>query len=50
MFKVDFSRCEYIAKDKYTRPFSMNYREGGTHARGVYPTQDTSRMGTARVK
>ena len=28
----------------------MSYRERGYHARGVYPTQDTSRMGTARVK
>ena len=29
---------------------SMNYRERGSHARGVHPTQDTSRMETARVK
>ena len=28
----------------------MDCREQGSHARGVYPTQDTSRMGTARVK
>ena len=28
----------------------MDYRERGSHARGVYPAQDTSRMGTARVK
>ena len=28
----------------------MDYRERGFHARGVYPTQDASRMGTARVK
>ena len=28
----------------------MNCRERGSHARGVYSTQDTSRMGTARVK
>ena len=28
----------------------MDCRERGYHARGVYPTQDTSRMGTARVK
>ena len=28
----------------------MDYREQGSHARGVYLTQDTSRMGTARVK
>ena len=28
----------------------MDYRERGSHARGVYLTQDTSRMGTARVK
>ena len=28
----------------------MDYRERGCHARGVYPTQDTLRMGTARAK
>ena len=28
----------------------MNYRDQGSHARGVYPSQDTSRMGTARGK
>ena len=28
----------------------MYYRGRGSHVRGVYPTQETSRMGTARVK
>ena len=28
----------------------MGYRERGSHARGVYPTQNTLRMETARVK
>ena len=28
----------------------MDYQKMGTHARGVYPTQHTSRMGTARMK
>ena len=28
----------------------MDCRERESHARGVYPTQDTSRMGTAMVK
>ena len=28
----------------------MDCRELGSHARGVYPTQYTSRMGTAIVK
>ena len=28
----------------------MEYRERGSHARGVYLTQDTSRMGILRVK
>ena len=28
----------------------MDYRERGSHARGVYPTQDTSRMGPGWVK
>ena len=27
----------------------MDYGERGSHERGVYPTQDTSRKGTARV-
>ena len=33
-------------------PFGMDYRERerGSHARGVHPTQDTSRTRTARVK
>ena len=28
----------------------MAYRERGSQARGVYPTQYTSRMGTAKMK
>ena len=28
----------------------MDYREQGSHARGVYATQYTSRKGTVRVK
>ena len=28
----------------------MDYWERGSHVRGVYPTQDTWRMGTERVK
>ena len=28
----------------------MDYRERGSHVRGVYPTQYTSGMGTARMK
>ena len=46
-----FSRCEDVVKDRNTRETSsMDCRERGSHARGVYPTQYTSRMGTARVK
>ena len=37
-------------RTKYKGPSSMDCRERESHARGVYPTQDTSRMGTARVK
>ena len=37
-------------RPKYKGPFSMNYREQGSHALGVYPTQYTSLMETARVK
>ena len=28
----------------------MDYRECGSHARGVYPTEDTSRKGKARER
>ena len=28
----------------------MDYRERRSHARGVHPTQYTSRLGTARMK
>ena len=46
-----FSRCEDVAKYKNTRETSsMDCRERGTHARGVYPIQYTSYMETARVK
>ena len=39
-----------VYRTKCERPLRMNHRERGSHARGVFPTQDTSRMGTARVK
>ena len=29
-------------------PFSTDCRKRGSHAQGVYPTQDSLRMGTAR--
>ena len=49
--KADLSRCEDVAKDRNTRGTpSMDCRKRGSHARGVYPTKDTSRMGTASVK
>ena len=35
---------------KYKGPLSIDCRERGSHAQDVYPTQDTLRMGTARVK
>ena len=37
-------------RPKYEIPFSIDYRERRSHARGVYPTQNTSRIGTTRVK
>ena len=49
--KAVFSRCEDVAKDRNTRgTYSTDCRDRGSHARGVYPAQYTSRMGTARVK
>ena len=35
---------------KYKRPFSKDYKERGSHARGVYSTHDTSRMETVKMK
>ena len=35
---------------KYKRLFYINCRERGSHGRGVYPTQYTSCMETARMK
>ena len=37
-------------KGKYKGTFSMACRQRGSHARSVYPIQDTSRMRTARIK
>ena len=48
--KAAFRRCGDVARENYKVPFSMGCRERGSHTRGVYPTQGTSRMGTARVK
>ena len=40
-----------VAKDRNTRGKStIDCREWGSHARGVYPIQYTSRMGTVRMK
>ena len=39
-----------ILKIKIQGPFSIDYRERGSHAQSVYPTQDAPRMGTARMK
>ena len=46
--KQGLTSAEDIAKQ--AQEFSMDYSERGSHARGVYPTQNTSRMETARVK
>ena len=37
-------------RPKYNGPVSIDYREWGSHAQSMYPSQYTSRMGTARVK
>ena len=41
-----------IVKDQNTRDHlaCMAYRERGSHARGVYPAQNTTRMERARMK
>ena len=44
-----FRRCEDVARDRNTRGTnSIDYRERGSHARGVHLTQDTSRMETSK--
>ena len=49
-FRV-FSRCKDVAKDRnISWTSSMDCMERWSHARGVYPTQHTSRMETTRVK
>ena len=42
--------CIYVYIYPRRPKYSIDYRERGSHSRGVYSTQDTSRMGTARVK
>ena len=39
-----------LKDQKYKGPFSIDNSERRSHARGVYPTQDTSRMGTVKMK
>ena len=49
--KAVFSRCQDVARDRNTRgTSSIDCRDRGSHARGVYLTLYTSRMETARVK
>ena len=47
-----YSRCEDVAEHQNTRDhsFSMDYWERGSHARGLYSTQDTSRIRIAKEK
>ena len=47
--KAAIRQYEVVPKNKKKGPFSMDYREQRSHVRGVYLTQDTSRMRTARV-
>ena len=45
-----FTQQNMTLGDQNTRDqFSMDNREGGSHERGVYATQDTPRMRTARM-
>ena len=39
-----------VHRRKYKGPFSIDHWERRSHARSLYATQYTSRMGTARVK
>ena len=38
-----------LKRPKYKGPFSIDYREWGSYARGVYLTQDASHMGKTRM-
>ena len=48
--KIKLKSIQVAQRPKYKRPFSIDYRERKSHARGVYPTQGTSPIWTARVK
>ena len=39
-----------IKKQKYKGPSGVDNRERRSNAQGLHPTQDTSRMSTARLK
>ena len=43
-------QSKVVHRPKHKKSFNMDYRERRSHARFVYLTQDTSRMGIARVK
>ena len=49
-FTLGLRSIRVVHRPRYKGPFGMDYREQGSHARSVYPTQYTSRMVTARVK
>ena len=49
--KAVFSQYKVVPKDRNTSDhIARAIRNRESHARGVYPTQDTSRMGTVKVK
>ena len=50
MVKAFLGQYELFTDRNKREPFCMDYRDRGSHARGAYPTQDTSPAGTARVK
>ena len=39
-----------LTKKEVQEPFGKDFKEWGSHARVGHPTQDTSRIKTARVK
>ena len=49
-FREVLGRYRVVNRPRYRGPASTDCRDRGSHARGVYPSQDTSRMGTATVK
>ena len=50
VLKQSLVAVKMFKKKRNTMDHLTEYEDRGSHARSVYPTQDTSRMKTARAK